>query len=93
MDARIVTDLLVRGVEATVPPLHGDPAREQVEIERLRAHLVREFAPVVGAVVVDRLVDDAAAELHDARVRQFVPLLMERRVRRSISGCSTGPRG
>jgi hypothetical protein len=54
--------------------------------------LHRDFDDLIGAEVVDRVLDEVAARFVEARVRTFLPLLVHRYARsdlRAVSG--SGP--
>jgi hypothetical protein len=65
-------------------PATGDRGSEAADVERVTARLVDELAGRVGPLRVRREVDRAVEDLRDATVRHYVPLLVERRVRRSL---------
>jgi hypothetical protein len=67
-------------------PAPEDPDREAADIERVTARLVDEFAGRVEPGRVRREVELALDDLRDATVRHYVPLLVERRVRRLLCG-------
>jgi len=72
-------------------PAPGDPDAEAAEIERVTSRLVAELGGRVGPARVRREVDAAVGELRHATVRRYVPLLVERRVRRSLRDAAPGP--
>ena len=56
---------------------------EQQSIEQVRSR-VRSSNPARPPVEIDRTVDEAYRHFRDVRVRDFVPLLVERRVVESL---------
>ena len=53
---------------------------EHRELDLITNRLARDFAAVATMPQIKALVDDAVADLADARVRRFVPVLVEHRV-------------
>lgn len=53
-------------------------------LEELEDRLVLELGPSVPAYVVHRCIEDAASRFAAAPIQTYVPLLVERRVRRSL---------
>jgi hypothetical protein len=88
-----VSTTLAPDIRPDVRPAPGDPGWEVAEIERVTARLVAELAGRVEAARVQREVETTAEELSDATVRRFVPLLIERRVRRSLRDSVPMPSG
>lgn len=72
-------------------PAPDDPGWEAFEIERVTARLVEELAGRVEPVRIRREVERAADELTGATVRHYVPLLVERRVRRLLRDAAPMP--
>ncbi|MFZ6993213.1 three-helix bundle dimerization domain-containing protein [Curtobacterium sp. RRHDQ66] len=63
-----------------------DPSPDETrQLEELRARLRREY-PDRAASNVDAAVDQGIAELADAKIRNFVPVLVERSARRHLDG-------
>lgn len=60
------------------------PAEEERQINQVKAHLAATF-PATTANVVDAAVAEAYHRFDPAHVRDFVPLLVERRVKRSLA--------
>jgi hypothetical protein len=54
------------------------------QVDIVQGRLVSEFGDRVPATVIASSVDRAHARLADARVRHFLPMLVEREVRRDI---------
>jgi hypothetical protein len=66
---------------------NATPVEEQVA--RIADRLAAEYGASVGAGVVRELVDQAYSPYRQARVTQFVPVLVDRTVRarlRAVSG-------
>ena len=55
------------------------------ELEHLRRRLVENYKGLVPASIVADLVREAVDELNRGSVRSFVPVLVERHVRRRLS--------
>jgi hypothetical protein len=61
-----------------------DPTPEETrQLEELRARMHREYANRTAGEV-DAAVDQGVAELRDAKIRNFVPVLVERSARRQL---------
>lgn len=58
--------------------------REDTELAHLVARLKIQFAEQLPDHEIERTVSDAAAELADAPIRVFVPLLIERDARERL---------
>jgi hypothetical protein len=56
----------------------SDDRRERAELDRVRQRLIAMFSPVIPPEEVERCVLDVAASLEHARVRTFIPVLVER---------------
>ena len=56
----------------------------EVQVNKVADRLEAEFADKVPAGVVRTLVTDAYTPLRDARVTQFVPVLVDRSVRQQL---------
>ena len=54
---------------------------------------LRQRFPTVPAELIHAYVDDAALDCAGARVRNFLPILIERRAPATPSGCSHQPKG
>ncbi|GAA1240698.1 three-helix bundle dimerization domain-containing protein [Oryzihumus leptocrescens] len=62
------------------------------ELHEIAAQLHRDFDDLIGAEVVDRVLDEVAARFVDARVRTFLPLLVHRYARSDLRAVSkSGP--
>jgi hypothetical protein len=70
-------------------PAGSSAAQEQVEFDRTVARLARDLAGRITVVDLVAAVERERAAFADARERRFVPLLVERRVRRQLSGPAT----
>lgn len=64
--------------------LESAVAAQATALEELEGRLVLELGPSVPASVVHRCVEDAASRFAAAPIQTYVPLLVERRVRRSL---------
>lgn len=58
----------------------------RAELADIELRLVAELSPPFPPEAVRRCIEQAAADFDGAPVRAFVPLLVERRVRRQLSG-------
>ena len=56
----------------------------EAQVSKVADRLAAEFADSVPAGVVRNLVTDAYQPLRDARATQFVPVLVDRTVRRQL---------
>lgn len=65
---------------AQVPP----ELPRRAELAEVEVRLLAELSPPLPADAVRRCIEQAAAEFDGAPVRAFVPLLVERRVRRQL---------
>jgi hypothetical protein len=72
--------------EAAAPAAHlGGPAAVEVQLGRVESRLLAEAAGDSAlAADVRRFLDDARLRFSAAPVRQFVPILIEREVRRRL---------
>lgn len=71
--------------------LQRSSARELESIERLVARLKDLFSEVDPAIV-ERAVRGEYAEFDDSAIRDFVPVLVERRARTRLNGATTSAR-
>ncbi|KPH21555.1 hypothetical protein AN948_01070 [Rhodococcus sp. ADH] len=60
------------------------PAEEERQINQVKAHLAAAF-PNATSNVVDAVVTEAYHRFNPALVRDFIPLLVERRARESLT--------
>ncbi|HET7659810.1 MAG TPA: hypothetical protein VFK66_05410 [Oryzihumus sp.] len=70
------------------PLTHSDDEL-RTDLHEIAAQLHQDFDDLIGAEVVDRVLDEVAARFVDARVRTFLPLLVHRYARsdlRAVSG-------
>jgi hypothetical protein len=70
----------VSGIAAVVTKRPAD-LKEAHELDGVESRMLAAFSPPLPAGDVRRAVAEVRAEFESARVRQFVPLLVERRVR------------
>ena len=56
------------------------------QVVRVAERLVADYAGQVSDAQVRRLVDDAFRQLGEARITQFVPVLVDRSVRDALRG-------
>ena len=78
------------------------PSTVDLQIEHLEKKLLREFGQLLDPHDLHRLIESALGQFSEARVRHFVPVLVERLVRnelnaspsrrRAASGCLTKQR-
>jgi hypothetical protein len=54
------------------------------QIERAVGPLRRRYGPVVGAEVVEAAITEAVEHFSEARVREHLPVLIERRARATL---------
>ena len=66
----------------------GAEARELAHVER---RLIAEFSPAVTTEQIRRSLVDAVGQLATARVRQYVPLLVERIARQQLQQLAGHP--
>lgn len=78
--------VLDAGAGGTARPEPGDAGSELREMERMRTHLLSRYEGSVSPPVIEEAIAAAEARFREASVRQFVPLLVERSVRRSLKG-------
>jgi hypothetical protein len=58
--------------------------QEEVAIARVRERLHRRYDPVAAPAEVDRALARARRRFESGKVRTFIPILVERRVRSAI---------
>ena len=59
------------------------------QLRHLSARLVDEFASTLGASAVHACIQSAVAELGSPSVTKYVPVLVERRARKSLSALAS----
>jgi hypothetical protein len=66
----------------------GDPMSPEMDpqVEAVVAGLRRRYEPLVGAEAVEAAVAEAVDHFKDARVREHLPVLIERRARAALDG-------
>ncbi|QMU66817.1 three-helix bundle dimerization domain-containing protein [Streptacidiphilus sp. P02-A3a] len=64
------------------------PAKQQEEmaVARVRERLHRRYDPVMAPAEVDRVLAGARRRFEGSKVRTFIPILVERRVRSTLDG-------
>lgn len=62
------------------------PVKEQVALRVAVERLVATFTPHYSAEEIHEIVEEIHRDFDDAKVREFVPLLTERRARRRLGG-------
>lgn len=60
------------------------PMPVEKQVEHVTERLVHDFDGQVEGVVVRQLVQDAYSDFAQAKVQQFVPVLVDRSVRRQL---------
>ncbi|HEY6596381.1 MAG TPA: hypothetical protein VI011_20085 [Asanoa sp.] len=70
----------------------GDDVREKIRIEHVVDVLTAEFADIRSQAEVESAVADVLAELAEARIRDFVPNLVERAARERLRRDDRQPR-
>lgn len=65
---------------------------ERSGLTAVELRIVAEFGPSIPRPVVHRCVEEAAADFVSAPIQLYVPLLVERRVRRRLGGWSADAR-
>lgn len=66
--------------------MKADEAKfEAAELRRISARLVREFSPPLERDAVQACVDAIASQWAEARIRQYVPLFVERGARAALT--------
>lgn len=57
-------------------------------LPRLREQLASEYGAIVPREMIDRAAEEALEELHEARIREFVPVFAWRRARERLGSAS-----
>jgi hypothetical protein len=72
---------------SAVPTTHStkDAQDEQATVEQILARVRARFPDVPGEEV-DRVVRARYADFHEARIRDFVPIFVEREARAALAG-------
>ncbi|MEW2564392.1 three-helix bundle dimerization domain-containing protein [Streptomyces griseorubiginosus] len=89
---RVPTDLPERG-EPHRPPRPGSPQDDDLAVRDIVARLAAAW-PAVAETTVEALVASAFESFREAKVRAYVPILVERRVRGVLGAlCRDTPSG